>query len=166
MRTLVLVVLALVAPAAPGACVSQDPTVVARWLYEKAPGFSHNPASGGDHLAIALRKLIERDQKLCPKGDVCAIDWDPWTDAQDGEIVGPVAFSVAERTTTTAVVRMQYRFLNSSNPLDATDEVNTLRFELQKKTGCWGLIDLESRRGPSESLKRTFERWSDKDYGT
>lgn len=61
-------------------------------------------------------------------GEVCAIDADPWINAQDGEVSEPVSFTLANTQEQGVTVRMQYLFALS----DSQKEPQTVSLHFQK----------------------------------
>nr|WP_252376797.1 hypothetical protein [Aeromonas hydrophila] len=61
-------------------------------------------------------------------GEVCAIDADPWINAQDGEVSEPVSFTLANQQEQGVTVRMQYLFALS----DTQKEPQTVSLHFQK----------------------------------
>lgn len=74
-----------VTPVLAGECAIKPPAEVAKsfvrshymFLSEKEPA---------DSLSAALAKLVAREVACREQGQVCAVDWDFWTSAQDGDV--------------------------------------------------------------------------------
>jgi hypothetical protein len=80
----------------------------------------------------------------CKKnGDSCAIDWDPWTGAQDGEIIGEPKFTVKYVRGKTAKIIVSYTFDNG--PLEKrTSRSATVILARSPPSSCWAVADVES----------------------
>ena len=146
-----------------GACVADGPLETAKWIYARQKDFSFQGAGSKDVrpiLSPRFRHLLEQNWKCERKAEgLCAFDWDPWTDAQDGEILGPVRFETTASSATKATVKMAFRFgwegTNDPKPIAATAKLKML---LDQKAGCWVLDDLIGREG--RSLKTHLAKYS------
>lgn len=142
------------------ACAIDDPAVVAKSFYSKHAQFSsENPAKIRTIITSRLFDALEREYK-CAQGQICALEADPWTDAQDGEIGKPVEFATASNSGVEATVSMTYPFI-----LDKThrrQQRATLLLQRKSPTDCWLFGDLVGPRG--ESLLQTIEKWH-KEFG-
>src|ERR1700759_3951911 len=81
-----------------------DPVAIAKSFYTKHAAFaSENPDKLKpvitDRFFIALNKEYK-----CAQGEICAIESDPWTDAQNGKICKPVEFESVSNSDTESVV--------------------------------------------------------------
>ena len=142
------------------ACASDDPAAVAKSFHDKHAEFSsENPAKIKTIITPRLFDALDREYK-CAQGDVCAIEADPWTDAQDGEMGKPVEFATVSNSGTEAAVSMTYPFMLGK----AHREQKQATILLQRKsaTECWVISDLKGPRG--ESLLENVEAWHKK-YG-
>jgi hypothetical protein len=146
---------------ASAACAADDPVAVAKAFYLKHPGFSsEDPAKIKTIVTPRFFEALDREYK-CAQGQICAIEADPWTGAQDGEIGKPVEFAAISNSGTEASVSMSYLFV-----LDKTHrEHKRANLLLQRKssTDCWLIADLVGPRG--ESLVQNIEKWY-KEYGS
>jgi hypothetical protein len=126
-------------------CESKDPSNLALELFrshylflsEQAPASIFSRELSG----LVSRELICRDQ-----GQVCAIDWDFWTGAQDGQVVSGAKAKMLSTTSSTAKIELQYAF-----KLDKTSKAQQLRAELafiRDVNGCWEVDDI-IRKGVS-----------------
>lgn len=142
------------------ACASDDPAAVAKSFYTKHAEFSsEDPAKIKTIITPRLFAALDQEYK-CAQGQICALEADPWTDAQDGDIGKPVEFATASNSGVEATVSMTYPFI-----LDKAHHQQkhvTLLLQRKAPTDCWLLGDLVGPRG--ESLVQTLEKWH-KEYG-
>jgi hypothetical protein len=142
-------------------CPIDDPAAVAKSFYSKHVQFSsENPAKIRTIITSRLFAALDREYK-CAQGQICALEADPWTDAQDGDIGKPVEFATATNSGVEATVSMTYPFI-----LDKTHHQQqhvTLFLQRKSPTDCWLLSDLVGPRG--ESLVQTIEKWH-KEFGS
>jgi len=142
------------------ACASDDPAAVAKSFYSKHAQFSsENPAKIKTIITSRLFEALEQEYK-CAQGQICALEADPWTDAQDGDIGKPVEFATASNTGVEATVSMTYPFI-----LDKAHHQQkhvTLLLRRKSPADCWLFDDLVGPRG--ESLVQAIEKWY-KEYG-
>lgn len=141
------------------ACASDDPKVVAESFFAKHAQFaSQNPSKIKAVVTSRFFNALEREYK-CTQDGVCAIESDPWTDAQDGHIGKPVAFATVSNSGVEATVSMSYPFI-----LDKNNEQKSATLVLQRDapTACWLIGDLKGPLG--ESLLHDVEEWHKK-YG-
>lgn len=103
--------------------------------------------------------LLEREYE-CAQGQICALEADPWTDAQDGKIGKPVEFATVNNSGAEATVSMTYPFVLGKAH---RQQRVTLLLQRDSPGDCWLLGDLVGPRGAS--LVRTIEEWY-KDYGS
>jgi len=145
--------------AASAACAIDDPAAVAKSFYFKHANFSsEDPAKIKTIVTPRLFNALDREYK-CAQGQICALEADPWMDAQDGRIGKPVEFATTSNSGDEATVSMTYPFI-----LDKTHRQQRVTLHLQREspTECWLLSDLVGPRG--ESLVHTLEEWY-KEYG-
>lgn len=111
LTSLVLSIAANSCGAAPLAiCVSDDPTSVAKIFFtQHAKFYFESPEKVRGLVTPRFFAALEREHK-CTRGEICAIEAVPWTDAQDGDIEKPIAFQIASRTSESAAVKMSYTF--------------------------------------------------------
>jgi len=142
------------------ACATDDPAAVAKSFYTKHARFSsENPAKIKAVITSRLFSALDREYK-CAQGEICAIEADPWTDAQDGSIGKPVTFATASNSGVEASVTMTYPFV-----LDKTihrQQQATLFLQRKSSGDCWLVNDLAGPRG--ESLLESIEKWH-KEFG-
>jgi len=143
------------------ACAIDDPAAVAKSFYSNHAQFSsENPAKIRTIITSRLFDALDREYK-CAQGQICALEADPWTDAQDGDIGKPVEFATASNSGVEATVSMTYPFI-----LDKTHRQQqhvTLLLQRKSPTDCWLFSDLVGPRG--ESLLQTIEKWH-KEFGS
>jgi len=143
MRTLyglILLLLAVRALAEPLNCGSQSPTEVAVGLYQDHRNFIHSGSMQAP-LSASLQSLVMANfSQNLQAGDVGAIDWDFWTDAQDGDVSQQVRASLVSRRRDAAIVRLRYHFVHlpESKPQAKFTDVHLQR----SSTGCWLADDL------------------------
>ncbi len=142
------------------ACAIDDPKVVAESFFAKHAKFSsENPSKIKAVVTSRFFDALEREYK-CAQGEVCAIESDPWTDAQDGHIGKPVVFATVSNSGVEARISMTYPFI-----LDKThreEKSATLILQRGSPTQCWLVGDLKGPLG--ESLLQDVEQWH-KEYG-
>ncbi|KRD79872.1 hypothetical protein [Lysobacter sp. Root983] len=150
-RTLALIAAYALAAPAHAACLGETPLAAAQAWFRQHYTFWNEPTTTlGDAFAPPLLRLLEREQ-ACKVEGVCAIDADPWLDAQDGEARDPEYFVEAED-----VVRLRYRFvLDERMPTQSRE----LRLRFSGADRCWRAADLVSPDG--RSLLRTLTSYYD-----
>ena len=152
--------MALSAHSASAACAMDDPAAVAKSFYsEHVNFFSEDPARIRKIVTPRLFDALDREYK-CAQGQICALEADPWTDAQDGRIGKPVEFVTAGNSGVEARVSMTYPFILGKTH---RQQHVTLVLERESPAACWLLSDLVGPRG--ESLVRAIEEWH-KQYGS
>lgn len=143
------------------ACAVDDPAAVAKSFYAKHAQFSsEDPAKIKTVITSRLFAALDQEYK-CAQGQICALEADPWTDAQDGDIGKPVEFATVNDSGVEATVSMTYPFI-----LDKTHRQQqrvTLHFQRKSPADCWLFSDLVGPRG--ESLVENIEKWY-KEYGS
>lgn len=143
------------------ACAVDDPAAIAKSFYSKHARFSsEDPARIRTIITSRLFDALEREYK-CAQGQICALEADPWTDAQDGEIGKPVEFATASNSGVGATVSMTYTFI--LDKAHRKQQHATLLFQRKSPTDCWLFDDLVGPRG--ESLLQTIEKWH-KEFGS
>lgn len=139
-------------------CLSTDPLVMAKSFFAGHANFAFDdPAKIRELLSPRLFAALAREHK-CAKGDLCAMEADPWTDAQDGEILQPATFKTATNTGTQAEVKVSYYFALSASQKRLQSAV--LKYRHSAISGCWELDDLLSPNG--QSLVGHLEKWHKK----
>src|SRR5438874_614596 len=93
------------------ACATDDPAAVAKSFYTKHAQFSsEDPAKIRSIITPRFFAALEQEYK-CAQGQICALEADPWIDAQDGAIGKPVEFATASNSGLEATVSMTYPFI-------------------------------------------------------
>jgi len=144
---------------AAAACPSDDPAAVAKLFYADHAEFSsEDPAKIKEIITQRFFDALDREHK-CAQGQICALEADPWMDAQDGKIGKPVEFATVNNSGIEATVSMTYPFI-----LEKTPHQQRVTLLLQRDTpkSCWLLNDLVGPHG--DSLVRTIEKWF-REYG-
>ena len=158
-RTLAFLVVLWTIRGAAAACPSDDPAVVAKSFYADHAEFSsEDPAKIKAIVTQRLFEALDREHK-CAQGQICALEADPWMDAQDGEIGKPVEFATVSNSGIAATVSMTYPFILDKTP---RRQHVTLLLRRDSAKGCWLLNDLVGPRG--DSLVGTIEKWF-REYG-
>ncbi|MCJ2367299.1 hypothetical protein [Aeromonas dhakensis] len=99
--------------------------------------------------------VLSSEAECNADGEVCAIDADPWINAQDGEVSEPVSFTLAKEQKQGVTVRMHYLFALS----DAQKEPQTVSLHFQKSgdNRCYLMDDFIP---PGDgSLKQRLRQW-------
>jgi len=139
-------------------CVTDDPTELAKAFYAKHVDFHfENPAKIESIVTPRLLSALTREYK-CAKGNICAIEAVPWTDAQDGDVGKPIAFQTTENSEVQASVKMSYTFVLSKT--QKRQQSVLLKFQRSSTNECWLLSDMISPRGVS--LVTHIEKWHKK----
>ncbi len=142
------------------ACAIADPAAAAQAFYSGHADFSsQDPIAFKALLTPRLFAALDKEYK-CAQGDICAIEADPWTDAQDGSIAKPVAFATTSNAGGKAAVAMTYLFV--LDKAHRKQQHATLLLQRASASECWLLDDLKGPRG--DSLVQTIEKWF-KEYG-
>jgi hypothetical protein len=142
------------------ACASDDPVAVAKSFHDKHVQFaSENPAKIKTIVTPRFFDALDREFK-CAQGEICAIETDPWTDAQDGEVGKPIEFASVSNSGTEAAVSMTYPF--TLNKGHHEQKHATILLQRKSPTECWLISDV---KGPlDQSLVEDVEAWH-KQYG-
>jgi len=149
-KPLAFAVACLLSSTAHAACPAATPVDSARWIYEKHQDFYVNGKGSADYLSKPLLTLLKRDWTCQgPGGDQCAIDANPWTDAQDGDVQKPIEWKLVSTSDKQAVVEMIYVLGYKDAPQQAP-MTQTSRLLLAKNANsCWVLDNLQ---GPQDNL--------------
>jgi len=141
-------------------CETTAPEAVAKAFYSKHANFYfEDPIKIESLIAPRLFAALSREYK-CAKGDICAIDAVPWTNAQDGDVGNPVEFRAIKSTPTQSTVRMTYPYIISKT--QRRQQHVTLILERKSSSECWLFADLVPPRG--KSLVESIEKWH-KEFG-
>lgn len=140
-RTLALIAAYALAAPAHAACLGETPLAAAQAWFRQHYTFWNEPTTTlGDAFAPPLLRLLEREQ-ACKVEGVCAIDADPWLDAQDGQARDPEYFGEGRD-----VVRLRYRYVLDE---DALAQPRELRLRFSGAGRCWRAADLIDPEGRS-----------------
>lgn len=134
-------------------CSNESPVVAAVALYKHHYDFIHDGA-GSPPLSESLRALVAANiQQNLKAGDVGAVDWDFWTDAQDGTASPDAKGALVNRSGEKVIVRLQYQFrlAPESHPRAKVSDVHLVR----AASGCWLIDDL---RHNGKSLRAILRR--------
>lgn len=143
------------------ACPADDPVASAKGFYSAHRSFYMEEPSKIKNLASPrLLAVLEKEFK-CSNGEICAIEADPWMDAQDGGIGTPIAFSLVSNSGLLAKVQMTYTFVQSKT--QRRKQHVTLLLQRNSPSDCWLIGDLVGPRG--SSLVTTLEKWH-KEFGS
>ena len=95
--------------------VTSDPVTAAQEFYRNHKNFHYtDPAEIRALITPRFYKALKSEYAV-PKGELGAIEADPWTDAQDGEIHPPVTFTCISNSGNKARVKMSYIFFLDKN---------------------------------------------------
>ncbi len=90
-----------------------------------------------------FKSLLVAEFKCKSKGDSCRIDWDPWTDAQDGDIVGQPIIKLISENETDASVRVFLKF--KFDPLKKPRSISAIvLLKRSNRESCWKVDDFET----------------------
>ena len=149
MRTLLLATLSLVfvqvAVAEP--CLGKTALKAAENFFQGHKDFAFaNPATMRGLLTQRFDAALAYEHR-CEAGDVCAIDFDPWTGAQDGAVRQPIRFALVSGDDHHAVVRMRYTFALTRTRRQLQSA--TVKLERGALGRCWRVADVMSPDGGS-----------------
>src|SRR5438105_9221195 len=128
------------------ACLGKDPVDAAKSLFRDHRNFANETPARLKGLASSELHNALTYEYNCKNGQICAIDFDLWTSAQDGDIVGPISFDLVSDTDRHAVVAMRYKF---TMPSFKRPQTAKLIFERGTSQACWVLADLITPNGKS-----------------
>ena len=131
--------------------------MAAKYFYLSHKDFYYAEPKNIKHLVAPKFYLALNEEHNCSAdtGNLCAIDADPWIDAQDGELSEPINFENLTNLDTKAIVKMSYIFLLSPNK--KMPQTVTMHFERSKTNACWLLSDFITPNGGS--LLNHLESW-------
>jgi hypothetical protein len=146
------------------ACVADGPLATARWIFDKQSGFavflsSQDKKVMQSFLSPGLFTLLQAEWRcqVIEEG-LCAFDFDPWLNADTGQVLDPVTFEVATMSSSRATVNMHFLYgwpaPDTRKPVPA---VATLVLVKDAASGCWLLDDLVGRKG--QSLRKAMESY-------
>jgi hypothetical protein len=129
-------------------CLGDTPVKAARALWRKHPEFFREEAKNLSEITTDRLKAAILKENECARGQVCALDYDPWLAGQHGEVGQPIKFSVISQSRSNAVVQMRYVFRNPPTPLRRV-QTDRLQFERFSSHTCWVVSDLIDPKGDS-----------------
>src|SRR5262249_41501308 len=134
-------------------CLGSDPLVAAKAFYQNHVDFYYaDPAKLQGIVTPRLLKLLTTNY-LCSDGEECALDSDPWVDAQDGDIAEPITFDLGDHGADQATVVMHYTFALS----DTQHSPQQIALKMRKTDQCWAVDDLITPHG--NSLADEIDSW-------
>lgn len=135
----------LLAKTAVADCLGSEPLLAAKAFYQQHADFYYvDPAKLTDVVTPRLLKILATNY-ACSVDQECALDSDPWVDAQDGDIAEPVTFDLGDHTADQVTVIMHYIFT-----LSTTDrQAQQVALKLQQSGQCWRVDDMITPRGKS-----------------
>jgi hypothetical protein len=119
---------------------AESPRAAAGLLYEQHASFVHTGAPNS-LLSPRLATVVEANlTRIRERGEVGAIDWNYWTDAQDGEQSKTARMQVVKVSAARATVRLRYQFYLTTyaNPEPKSALVSLTKSNL----GCWQVDDV------------------------
>ena len=136
-------------------CVAPTPSATARWLHDHDTKIDPPEKIIRAALSNELYRLLQKEHACIEKTqEVCAIDADLWTNAQDGGIYGTASFADAATTPVKATVEMKYKFALYENGHDAIDKMTTIYLVRKSASACWTVDDIVGPEG--WSLKKAL----------
>lgn len=156
------ILMSSVAAASTAPCVAPDPLATARYIHDERRLFYADEGASADFISPPLYKLLKRDWQCQSPGDICAIEADPWVNAQDGDVLGPIEYRELSNADGRAVVRMDYRFGFAENGADAQSQSTSLVLVQDATDHCWRIDDLRVNDDPSlKQILEAFEFYED-----
>jgi hypothetical protein len=131
------------------ACPASDAIGTARWIQATHYAFYVSGNGSREFLSAPLFQLLKDDWKCQNANEICAIGANPWTEAQDGEILGQPSFRTVSSGRTTAKVEMTYLFGWREMADKAVSQRSYLYLAKDPATYCWVLDDLVGPQGQS-----------------
>lgn len=138
--------------------VTSNPMIAANDFYRTHANFHcTDPSAIRDRITPRFFKALKSEFAV-PKGELGAIEADPWTDAQDGEIHPPVTFTCLSNSSKKASVQMSYIFFIDKN----RSWLQTVIINLEKDPTStrWLISDLTTPHGGS--LLNLIEKYHEK----
>lgn len=158
---LITALLTMSNPSLAESCLGKEAVPAAKKFLTSHYGFyAEAPSANRALMSPRLVKALDMERK-CAKEEVCALDGDPWLNAQDGNMGKKVDYVMARETATDAVVDIRYDFILDPK---GRPEKRDAKLVLQRGASgqCWLVGDLISPGG--ESLVAYLEKWHAK-YG-
>jgi hypothetical protein len=131
---------AIVWPVSAASLCAQSESEAATMLYRKYRDFVFSGAPQPlfeAKLSGLVQATIKQTQE---RNDVGPIDWDFWTDAQDGEATSYMKIQSVQKKREDSVVEIRYAFLLSPTAVP-TPKVAFVHLA-RNPSGCWQVIDL------------------------
>ena len=129
------------------ACFGRTPLEAAEAFYREHKDFSlKDPKKLQGHVTMSFYEALAFEYK-CKVGEICAVDFDLWTGAQDGDIQKPISFHLASTNDNRAVVTMRYTFALDRSRRKAQSAKILVERETQNE--CWVVADVVSPDGIS-----------------
>ena len=142
-------------------CLGIEPVAAAESFYKEHKEFTQQePKTVQNFMTTGFFDALSFEYRCRIGEGMCAIDADPWTAAQDGEIEKPIAFHLLSGNNQTATVGMHYTFAIDQ----ARKEKRTAKIHLERNNpkGCWVVADLVSPDG--SSIRQMIEEFR-KEFG-
>lgn len=141
-------------------CSGQTPVKAAEAFYKAHKDFAiEDPKRLHGQVTKRFYEALAFEHR-CKVGEICAIDFDLWTGAQDGNIQKPITFQLASGNGNTALVNMRYTF--ALDRLRSKSQAAKIQVERGATEKCWLIADVLSPDGISAI--RTIEEFRAK-YG-
>ncbi len=143
----------------PAVCIDalqSDPGVAAKNLFKSHYDFYYEDPTLFEELLTPrlFRTLKHQYDEFERTRLIGALDRDPWTNAQDGEISQPYSFTTLKAQDSEAVVRFQYLFV--LGPKSRIPQSVLMKFERPTSGATWQFSDLIMSN--NESLVGLLER--------
>ena len=126
-------------------CPSTTPMEAVAALRMSHPDFYLHPEQSRQHISATLYELLLRESR-CPAGELCAIEADPWTGTQDGDMVEPVMLTQESESNANAKISMCYQI--SLGGTYVRNQCTTVLL-VRGPNECWVLDDLIPATGSS-----------------
>ncbi len=131
--------LALLATAA-SAC--ESPSVIAREFFRNDYAFAfREPRTVISRLSSQFYRLLEAESACRRRGGSCAIDWDPWTGAQDGSVIGEPTTVVVLDSQLLSKVQLSFVFDAGPQIAHSTRQAVVV-LRRSSPAACWKIDDL------------------------
>jgi hypothetical protein len=132
-----------------GGSLSSDPCVAAEHFFKSHYDFYYEDPSRCEALLTPrlFRALKQQYDSFERTRQIGALDCDPWTSAQDGEISQPCRFTTLKVRESEAVVRFQHMFV--LGPESRTAQSVLMTFQRPSAGAAWQVSDLIMANGGS-----------------
>ncbi|MEO5349087.1 MAG: hypothetical protein H7836_05525 [Magnetococcus sp. YQC-3] len=142
------------------ACLGHAPLAAAESLYKKHRAFTRQePKKLQNIVTTGFLDSLSFEYRCRMGGELCAIEADPWSGAQDGDIKPPISFRLRAANKHTASVEMHYALVIDK----ARQEMRTATIQLERNNAqeCWQVADLLAPGGSStrqaiEAFRKEF----------